>query len=116
MSSEEVSLPATQDESLAIKSLDQDDIHKICSGQVKTKFILISFIVCKDNLCYLQVILTLAVAVKELVENSLDAGAKHIDVKFKNKGLDGVEVCDDGCGVKEQDVEAMGKFLRITSH
>lgn len=54
-------------------------------------------------------ILTLAVAVKELIENSLDAGAKHIDIKLKNKGLDGIEVSDDGCGVKEQDIEAMSE-------
>lgn len=52
-------------------------------------------------------------AVKELIENSLDAGAKHIDVKLKNKGLDGIEVSDDGCGVKEQDIEGMGKFSII---
>lgn len=51
----------------------------------------------------------MAVAVKELIENSLDAGAKYIDVKLKNKGLEGLEVSDNGCGVKEQDIEAMSK-------
>lgn len=42
-----------------IKPIDKDSIHRICSGQV---------------------ILDIATAVKELVENSLDAGATNVEV------------------------------------
>ena len=45
-----------------IKSIDVNTVHRICSGQV---------------------VLTLAVAVKELVENSLDSGATAIGCRLK---------------------------------
>lgn len=40
---------------------------------------------------------------KELVENSLDAQATLVEVKFKERGALGLEVVDNGCGVKEED-------------
>ena len=45
-----------------IKAIDVNTVHRICSGQV---------------------VLTLGVAVKELVENSLDSGATAIEVRLK---------------------------------
>jgi DNA mismatch repair protein PMS2 len=46
-----------------------------------------------------QVILDLSSAVKELVDNSLDAGAKSINIRLFNQGIDVIEVSDDGAGI-----------------
>lgn len=42
-------------------------------------------------------------AVKELVENSIDAGATGITVEIKEGGLDYLRVTDNGCGIPEQE-------------
>ena len=49
-------------------------------------------------------------AVKELVENSLDAGAVNIVVEIKNGGLTFLRVTDNGCGMGPADAETA--FLR----
>mmetsp|Transcript_26329 Transcript_26329/g.39879 ORF Transcript_26329/g.39879 Transcript_26329/m.39879 type:complete len:638 (+) Transcript_26329:99-2012(+) len=49
-----------------------------------------------------QAITDLASAVKELIDNALDAGAKTINVRLFNQGIDIVEVSDDGCGVSPE--------------
>lgn len=46
-----------------------------------------------------------ASVVKELVENSLDAGAGRIDVDIEGGGLSLVRVTDDGCGMSPADAE-----------
>ncbi|XP_065308717.1 mismatch repair endonuclease PMS2 isoform X1 [Dermacentor albipictus] len=69
-----------------IKAIDGSTVHRICSGQV---------------------VLSLAVAVKELVENSIDAGASNISVKLKDHGSKLVEVVDDGEGVDESNFAAL---------
>ncbi len=43
-------------------------------------------------------------AVKELVENSIDAGAKHITIEIKNGGKSLIKVIDDGSGIKKDDI------------
>lgn len=41
--------------------------------------------------------------VKELVENSIDAGAKHIKVKLVDGGITEIKITDDGCGMDKDD-------------
>ena len=43
--------------------------------------------------------------VKELVENSVDAGAKNIIVEIKNGGISYIKITDDGIGFLKDDVE-----------
>jgi DNA mismatch repair protein MutL len=45
-----------------------------------------------------------ASALKELIENAIDAGAHNIAVKLAEGGLDAVEVTDDGCGMTGEDM------------
>ncbi|EEH05886.1 DNA mismatch repair protein pms1 [Histoplasma capsulatum G186AR] len=54
-----------------------------------------------------QVIVDLCSVVKELVENSLDAGATSLDIRFKNNGLDLIEVQDNGKGISPDDYETV---------
>ncbi|CAD5123590.1 DgyrCDS11924 [Dimorphilus gyrociliatus] len=86
-----------------INAIDKESVHKICSGQVIT---------------------TLSTAVKELIENSIDAGATIIDVKFKDKGLKSFSVMDNGDGIEEENFDSIAlkhhtskisKFSDLTS-
>lgn len=49
-------------------------------------------------------------AVKELVENSIDAGADRIIVEIENGGKTMIKVTDNGCGMSEDDAKTC--FLR----
>ncbi|XP_028391938.1 mismatch repair endonuclease PMS2-like [Dendronephthya gigantea] len=69
-----------------VKVIDKRSVHQICSGQV---------------------VVTLATAVKELVENSLDAGATNVEVRLKNWGSDSLEVVDNGSGVLPENFAAL---------
>ena len=70
----------------SIRALDSNSIHKICSGQV---------------------IVDLATAVKELVENALDAGATVLEVKLKEMGVESIEVSDNGMGIDQSNYEGL---------
>ncbi|XP_051856810.1 mismatch repair endonuclease PMS2 [Antechinus flavipes] len=70
----------------AIRPIDHKSIHQICSGQV---------------------VLSLGTAVKELLENSVDAGATSIDLKLKEYGADLIEVSDNGLGVEKENFEGL---------
>jgi DNA mismatch repair protein PMS2 len=69
-----------------IKAIEGRSVHQIQSGQV---------------------IVDLNSVVKELVENSLDAGATSIDIRFKNQGLGSIEVSDNGKGISPDDYETI---------
>ncbi|KAI8630593.1 DNA mismatch repair protein MutL [Xylariaceae sp. FL1651] len=69
-----------------IKAIEARTIHQIQSGQV---------------------IVDLCSVVKELVENSIDAGATNIEVRFKNQGLDAIEVQDNGSGISKENYETL---------
>ena len=51
-----------------------------------------------------------ASVIKELVENSIDAGASHITVEIKNGGSSFMRITDDGCGMPFEDIPTA--FLR----
>ena len=46
-----------------------------------------------------------ASVIKEMVENSIDAGAKNITVEIKNGGISLIRIIDDGKGIAEDDLE-----------
>ncbi|XP_014806894.1 PREDICTED: mismatch repair endonuclease PMS2 [Calidris pugnax] len=81
----EAAVPGPQP-AAAIRPIDRKSVHRICSGQV---------------------VLSLGTAVKELVENSLDAGATNIDIKLKDHGAELIEVSDNGGGVEEENFEGL---------
>ncbi len=51
-----------------------------------------------------------ASVIKELVENSIDAGAKNIEIEILGGGITYMRVTDDGCGISNGDVPLA--FLR----
>ncbi|XP_043503098.1 mismatch repair endonuclease PMS2-like [Polistes fuscatus] len=77
----------TKEKSKKIGAINKETIHRICSGQV---------------------VIDLSIAVKELVENSLDSGATIVDVKLTDHGTTCITVSDNGSGVEEQDFEGLG--------
>ena len=46
-----------------------------------------------------------ASVIKEMVENSIDAGATHINVEIKIGGISYIRISDDGKGIQRDDVE-----------
>ncbi|KAL6634679.1 hypothetical protein ACP70R_027350 [Stipagrostis hirtigluma subsp. patula] len=70
----------------AIKPINKAVVHRICSGQV---------------------IFDLSSAIKELVENSLDAGATSVEVSLKAYGEEWFKVADNGCGISPSNFQAL---------
>nr|DAD33307.1 TPA_asm: hypothetical protein HUJ06_012158 [Nelumbo nucifera] len=73
-------------DSPTIKPINKSVVHRICSGQV---------------------ILDLSSAVKELVENSLDAGASSIEIALKEYGEESFKVIDNGCGISPNNFKVL---------
>ncbi|KAL0023381.1 hypothetical protein WJX79_000253 [Trebouxia sp. C0005] len=69
-----------------IRAIDKGVVHRICSGQV---------------------ILDLATAVKEIVENALDAGASTVEVRLKEYGSELIEIADNGSGVEPANFQSL---------
>ena len=44
-----------------------------------------------------------ASVIKELMENSFDAGAKHVTVEISDGGATMIRITDDGCGMAPED-------------
>lgn len=65
-----------------INILDKDVYNKIAAGEVVEKP---------------------ASVVKELVENSIDAGAKNITIEIIDGGITRIKVIDNGCGIEKDD-------------
>ncbi|CAN4091434.1 unnamed protein product [Withania somnifera] len=70
----------------SIKPINKALVHRICAGQV---------------------ILDLPSAVKELIENSLDAGATSIRVSLKDYGAESFQVIDNGCGISPHNFKVL---------
>lgn len=72
-----------------IKLLDQNTINQIAAGEVIDRP---------------------ASIVKELMENSIDAGADKISVEIKDGGTKLIRITDNGCGIDRDDIKTA--FLR----
>lgn len=73
-----------------IKLLPEDVINKIAAGEVIERP---------------------SAAVKELLENAIDAGASRIDIRLEGGGTSLIEISDNGCGIDHEELS-----MALTRH
>ncbi|KAF8367282.1 pms-2 [Pristionchus pacificus] len=61
------------------------------------------------QICTSQVIISAAGAVRQLLDNAMDAKAKNIEVNTLNFGIDSIRVSDDGTGIEERNFDSLCK-------
>ena len=54
-----------------------------------------------------------ASVVKELVENSIDAGATNISIDILEGGISKIKVIDNGCGIEKDDFHRRNYAVRV---
>ena len=83
-------IPTESKERSPIRELSASVINKIAAGEVIERP---------------------ASVVKELLENSVDAGSTKIEVLIESGGIDMIRICDNGCGIPQEELN-----LAVTSH
>nr|CDJ83098.1 ATP-binding region and DNA mismatch repair protein and MutL domain containing protein [Haemonchus contortus] len=56
-----------------------------------------------------HVIVSLGCAVRQLIDNSLDASAQSIEIRARNNGYESVEIIDDGTGIESDNFDSLCK-------